>query len=115
MNVMRAVLLHDAAEAFIGDCVKPLKLLLPEYQQIEARIESAIAKRFDVSFETHTAVIKQYDRAMLKAEKLALWPDDHENWAGFESIPTTEVEFFYWSPGNAEFYFMQTAIQLGLS
>ena len=36
-------LMHDAPEAYIGDCVAPLKALLPEYRAIEAYVWSAIA------------------------------------------------------------------------
>ena len=39
-------LLHDASEAYVGDITRPLKYELPEYSQIERRIQATIATRF---------------------------------------------------------------------
>jgi len=35
-------LLHDAAEAYIGDMVSPLKQVMPEYKSVEARIAAVV-------------------------------------------------------------------------
>lgn len=104
-----AVLLHDAAEAYIGDMVKPLKVAIPKYQQIETKIEHAIEEAFDIDFGKYRDVIKTCDRAMLKAEKLTLWPEDLETWAGFETITTADVDFKFYRPREAERVFIQMA------
>jgi len=39
-------LLHDAAEAYMMDLPSPLKILLPEYKEIERRLEAKIFERF---------------------------------------------------------------------
>lgn len=61
-----AGLLHDAAEAYIGDMVSPLKDHMSEFREIEHRIESAICRRFNVplySYEKELAVGRA-DRAL---------------------------------------------------
>jgi uncharacterized protein len=86
----RAVLLHDAAEAFIGDMVRPLKELLPAYREIEQRIERAIEQRFAVSFADPR--IKEVDNALLIAEKRAIWGSDGQAWEGEEQVRRWEVK-----------------------
>lgn len=48
--VQRQGLLHDAAEAYVGDMVGPLKHLpaMAAYRSAEQRVEAAIAARFDL-------------------------------------------------------------------
>ena len=43
-----AALLHDAAEAYIGDLITPLKDACPELRAIEARVQAAIAAHFEI-------------------------------------------------------------------
>lgn len=43
-------LLHDAAEAYIGDMARPLKRCLPEYKKIELGIMRVIVYRFDLEW-----------------------------------------------------------------
>ncbi len=69
-DALCAVFLHDAAEAYIGDMVKPLKVTIPHYGEAERRIEIAIERSFGVNFDRWEGVIKRFDRAMLKAEKV---------------------------------------------
>lgn len=104
-NVRLAVLLHDAAEAYCGDMVKPLKQLLPKYRKIEDAIQEHIRKSLGGSADPE--VIKRYDHIMLKSEKLALFPDDREEWSGFEHIDAIpDWEPFCWMPGRARDEFL---------
>lgn len=74
-EVCLAVLMHDAAEAYLGDVIKPLKIMLPEYGEIEKRFEELIGLRFGIDFEKHSEAIKMYDHALLVAEKSVLLSD----------------------------------------
>ena len=69
-------LLHDAAEAYVGDISSPLKRNLPEYRAIEEPIKHAIYEAFGVvpSAESDEEV-KTADYVMLLSEKAALMPD----------------------------------------
>lgn len=78
---LRAVLMHDAAEAFTGDIVKPLKIMLLDFGAIEARVEEAIAYKWGLDFTS--PVIKSIDRSMLIFERNQLWPEgDGVEWEG---------------------------------
>jgi len=113
-NVCKAILLHDAAEAYIGDVVRPLKIMSPWYMEIESRIEKAIATKFDVDFKAYANIVKHYDRMMLKAEKLSMWPDDPHEWQGFDEIENVSVDFRFWRSRYASKEFCLRCIELGI-
>lgn len=79
-ELQRAALLHDAAEAFIGDVTRPLKTLLPEYKVIEKRIEAAIVDRFGIDGWDDPR-IKHADQVMLHAEQAEMMPAHEDSWA----------------------------------
>lgn len=70
-KLARAALLHDAAEAFCGDMVAPLKRL-PEmagYRALIERVEMAIAVHFDLVVFLDAQPIRQADMVVLATEK----------------------------------------------
>ena len=45
-------LLHDAAEAYVGDLIKPLKVRLPLFSAVEDHIMQAICTKFGLDFSS---------------------------------------------------------------
>lgn len=88
-----AGLLHDASEPYVGDMVKPLKLLFPLFWWIERRVMTAIAAKFGFSMADDVQrMIKQADMVALATEKRDLMPLANGEWhylVGFK--PLNEV------------------------
>lgn len=82
-------LMHDAAEAFIGDVSRPLKQLLPDYKVIEERVEHAIAERFGLRYPWPPSV-KHTDAKMLRAEQHQLMQCD-DDWACLAGVDLTAL------------------------
>lgn len=62
-----AALMHDAAEAYLVDLPKPVKLSLPDYRVIEGEVEKVIWRRFNLPLVPHCE-IKRIDTRMLVTE-----------------------------------------------
>ena len=73
LSIKREALMHDAAEAYIGDIVRPIKhQLAGGLCEAEERILKLIAQKFDLDFHQMTAGIKQADLRMLETERQQL-------------------------------------------
>lgn len=77
-------LLHDATEAYIGDMVKPLKNLIPEFEVIEDKIWLVIADKFNLPMELPREV-KDLDLRMLATEKLYIMKEHPDKWPSFDT------------------------------
>jgi len=66
-------LLHDAAEAYLGDIIQPVKRFLPEFRRMEHHVWKAIAAAFELPEQTSPEV-KEADRRMMVTEKRSLFP-----------------------------------------
>lgn len=106
----RIMLLHDAAEAYLGDITRPLKSLLPQYQEIEAKVWDAIVRRFELDREMFS-IIKSVDNQVLASEKNCIFTRS-EKWPG---LPEPEIEIgFVMSPEQARMAYEVKARRHGL-
>lgn len=105
-----AVLLHDAAEAFIGDIIKPLKdMVTREIAPLEKDIMDVIGFRFDIDFDREDvqAEIKRCDMEVLALEKATFWPDDQIIWDCLHGVEIPDEWIRYWRPEAAKGAFIR--------
>ncbi len=98
-----SALMHDAAEAYLGDIPSPLKQLLPDFKLIERRVEQAIADRFALVFP-FPPEIKHADLRALKTEREDLMPEalDRIPWPMMERFERHPDKITPWPPEVAE-------------
>lgn len=100
-----AALLHDAAEAYVGDVVGPLKQLLPDYKVMERRVEAAVMAKFGVPLDMHPD-IKNADLRLLRTEQRDLTSGHAENWNGLDAYPPLKQRIIPLAPADAAHAFL---------
>jgi len=106
-------LLHDATEAYCGDMVRPLKMMLPEYRRVEDRIWRKVCLAFNLNFEM-PPIVKDLDNRVLLTERRDIcMPSNHE-WALSKYFEPLDEIIYPWSPqcAEAEFEMMFNSIKM---
>lgn len=87
----KVALFHDAPEAYIGDCIRPLKVALGDsYKEIESKIWRAICMRFDIQEEIPDEVKISDNRALMtEADQLKV---RYQDWGHLENYPRFPVQ-----------------------
>lgn len=104
-------LLHDAAEAFIGDVARPLKNLLPDYREIEKRVEKAVFAKFGLPAELPEQ-IKQADLVMLATEQRDLMAPHDDEWLLIKDVKPLSAEILAVPPNVAFNMFLDRYTQI---
>jgi 5'-deoxynucleotidase YfbR-like HD superfamily hydrolase len=111
-------LFHDAAEAYVGDMVRPLKKLrgMELFSEIEDKIIGIIQQKYGFPVDPIArAIVKQADNEMLAIEQRDLMSPCTRTWEGMLPIPEPSfVEIECWSPEVAEARWLRTARALGI-
>lgn len=117
-----AGLMHDAAEAYIGDVSRPLKHVIRDhtdiYSQLEDAIEAQIEARFGLTVtEPMRVLVKRADVALLYEERRQLLPGSTPRDWGHGSIEDgcgEEITIAEWSPVQAKAQFLLACADAGV-
>ncbi|MGO8184148.1 hypothetical protein [Rhizobium leguminosarum] len=99
-------LLHDAAEAFLGDITRPLKQLLPDFRLIEKNVERVILSRFGLA-PSLPEQVKVADLRVLAAEQAQIMPIGLNAWAFGAGIVPADVRVRFFTPQIAKLRFLE--------
>jgi hypothetical protein len=105
-----AGLMHDATEAYLVDMPRPIKVGFPQYKEMEGKLWSMIARRFDLP-EDLPAEVHRADGEMLWHEMSVLLhpvPEGLEWGMGTARPEVIDADLIYClSPEAAEHVFLQ--------
>lgn len=104
-------LMHDTAEALIGDVSTPLKNLMPEYKVIEKRVELDLARRFNLSYPMLPQV-REVDLRMLATEVRDLMPEAARDWECLQGVEPYPEILEPWPPSLAKRLFLRRYYEL---
>ncbi len=102
-------LLHDAAEAYLGDLARPVKQNAPFFEAAETRLLEVIAQGFNLSWPMPMAV-RQADDLLLATEARDLMAPPPQSW-NHSQQPMAE-QICPVSPAQAEALFLKRFNQL---
>lgn len=98
-------LLHDAAEAYIGDMVTPLKREMITYRAREALIDGVIRERFRLPFP-RSPIIKLIDEQMMVTEAALIHTGTSGWWRRDGQPRPFDITIDPWQPQRAGFEFL---------
>lgn len=104
-------LLHDAAEAYTGDMLKPLKHALPDFERLSNNIEAVIRKKFGLPPEKSPCIREADYRAVLTERRDLLPPKMTTDWGVARAEPWEHC-ISAWPSRKARYKFFERFIEL---
>jgi hypothetical protein len=104
-------LLHDAAEAYVGDRIKPIKDAVPDFQRLEDSIDRVIRAKFGLP-PTKSPEVKNADYRAALTERRDVYPRDHKvDWGVARAEPWRAI-IKPWGVFKARREFLKRFVQL---
>ncbi len=106
IEVALQALFHDAAEAYISDIPRPVKVTLPSFKELENLLDEAIFAKFNIRYP-FDPIIKEADSRILVDERAQMMRQTDNPWAT-DNLKAMEIDLQGWLPEQArrEFYLL---------
>lgn len=98
-------LLHDAAEAYLGDIPAPVKQFCKDYRVLEERLMEAVAERFGLAYPI-PRIVTVADQQVLLTEKEALMAPEPAPWE-IQVATKANVQIACLKPKDAKELFLE--------
>lgn len=99
-------LMHDATEAYLGDMIRPLKLEIPQYQEVEKKLWKVMAEKWRLP-EKIPDLVKYHDNCALMTERRDLIAATDYLWGLESDFPAYEHRLHPINPFFAEREFLK--------
>jgi hypothetical protein len=98
-------LLHDASEAYIGDMVRPLKVQIPYFMEVEEKLMATIYKGLKVPKLSHgeERLLKRADNELLMTERRDILVPTKHVWHIAEKPVEIDIDPWNWVKAEGEF------------
>ncbi len=107
-----AALLHDAHEAYVNDLASPVKALLPQYKELEDRVQAAMLESFGIEVPLDPC-IKQADKMAMAMEVRALMKDPYgDYWKDVTKLQPSGMRVWCLNPVDARLNFLDRYYEL---
>jgi hypothetical protein len=111
-ELLLQILMHDAAEAYVGDLVRAVKHLVPEVALLEGRVWGVVAQRYGIAAAL-PPLVKHYDNLSLAIEARDIVGQDWATEIGLPDPAGRELSSAYeLTPGELEAAFTTRAKML---
>lgn len=97
-RLVAQALLHDAAEAYVGDMPGPFKAMMPEFDKYEKDLMSKIFTKYKLP-KLLNREVKEIDMRILLNEKAVLFPKNTIRWEMEDVVkPLEDVKIMCFTP-----------------
>jgi len=112
-RLMRYALFHDASEAYLKDLPTGLKVLLPEYKELERKFSDVIYSKYDI--EENKYITDVIDKCMFLDEVLALRPEHFRTYSKYSKNNPLEFKIRFFTPEESKRLFLSACEELGIT